>query len=88
MAATADDASALDQMKLGPHHFTCLSVEPWRHGADCQIDPAIGAASQLLQLRNGSGLLSAKQKAFFTSQLPKAVQKREKQNADVLDDVK
>ena len=58
MAATTDDASALDQVKPGSDDFTCLWVEPWRHGAYSQIDPAIGAASQLLQLRDGPGLLS------------------------------
>ena len=64
MAATANNPTALDQMQPGSDDFTCLWVEPWRHGAYSQIDSAIGAASQLLQLRNGPGLLSAKQEAL------------------------
>ena len=59
MAAATDNPAALDQMQLGPHHFTRFRVKPWRHAADGTIQPPIGAASQGSQLSHGPGFFCA-----------------------------
>ena len=64
MAAAANDATALNQMQPGPHHFAGLRVKPWRHRAHSTIDWAIGTASQCAQLCNGPGLLCNEQEAM------------------------